>query len=155
MNADYDMRISDWISDVCSSDLERPGISFPINRQVGARCYAKREEIADLLVEIGARDREAIFLGGEFGLGQRHPRLSPTAEVEPLVDRNGGLGAIEARIGSGAREILDFDVHDWIEAETRLSQTAARGFDVGPGCDKGRRSCFSFLERAGKCQDCG
>src|SRR3546814_3038642 len=53
--------------------------------------------------------REAIFLGGEFGLGQRHPRLSPTAEVEPLVDRNGGLGAIEARIGSGAREILDFD----------------------------------------------
>src|SRR3546814_4819216 len=129
------MLISDWSSDVCSSDL--------------------REEIADLLVEIGARDREAIFLGGEFGLGQRHPRLSPTAEVEPLVDRNGGLGAIEARIGSGAREILDFDVHDWIEAETRLSQTAARGFDVGPGCDKGRRSCFSFLERAGKCQDCG
>src|SRR3546814_10439393 len=120
------MLISDWSSDVCSSDL--------------------REEIADLLVEIGARDREAIFLGGEFGLGQRHPRLSPTAEVEPLVDRNGGLGAIEARIGSGAREILDFDVHDWIEAETRLSQTAARGVDVGPGCDKRSEEQTSELQ---------
>ena len=54
-----------------------------------------------------------------------------------------------------AREILDFDVQDWIEAEACLAQETARSFDVGAGCDKGRRSCLSFLERAGKCQDCG
>jgi hypothetical protein len=135
--------------------LARPIFIFPRKNQTVTRGHAKREEIADLLAEISPSDREAIFLGGEFGFSKRHSCLAPTAEIESLVDRNGGLGAIEARIGSGAREILDFDVQDWIEAEACLAQETARGFDVGAGCDKGRRSCFGFLERAGKCQDCG
>src|SRR3546814_18219602 len=91
------MRISDWSSDVCSSDLPRfhkfardarqlarALFIFPRKRQVVAHGYAECEERADLLAELGTSDREAVFLCGKLGFGKRHPRLAPAADVEPL-----------------------------------------------------------------------
>src|SRR3546814_9815175 len=101
----YEMRISDWSSDVCSSDLfardarqlARALFIFPRKRQVVAHGYAECEERADLLAELGTSDREAVFLCGKLGFGQRHPRLAPAADVEPLIDRGRRFGAVETR----------------------------------------------------------
>ena len=123
--------------------------------QVVTRGYTKREEIADLLTEIGPRDREAVFLSGKFGFTKRHPRFPPSPYVEPLIDRDGRLRSVEPRIGTCTCKVFDLDVEDGIEAESRLTQPPARGLNIGTSCGKSRRSRVSFLERLGKRQDGG
>src|SRR3546814_2685740 len=105
------MRISDWSSDVCSSDL--------------------------------------------FGFGERHSCAPAACKIESLVDRDGGFGAVEARIRSGSGEILDLDIEHWIEPKACLAQSPAGRFDIGAGCGKNRRTGLGFLKRLRESQDRG
>src|SRR3546814_3998968 len=59
------MRISDWSSDVCSSDLNR-GLAFGGDEDISAkRCECSRESARDRVVAIGQQDR----LSGKAAVG--------------------------------------------------------------------------------------
>src|SRR3546814_3589951 len=90
----YEMRISDWSSDVCSSDLVA---TVPDRRRVAARrdlharFYGQRQRCARLGEHVG---RFGLHLGGVSGhvpaLGQRVRRHQEGAGVDHPLD--GGLG---------------------------------------------------------------
>src|SRR3546814_3727024 len=68
----YEMRISDWSSDVCSSDLEGRERREVIGRD---RCGARPpREIADQLRPIGSFQRRAFAGGDHARIGQRSAR---------------------------------------------------------------------------------
>src|SRR3546814_3939866 len=118
------MRISDWSSDVCSSDLSeatqrrllsgidefacnarklaRSRLVFLSQGQIIARSDAERELDTDLSGEIGVRDGKTIIFRPQFGFGERHSCAPAASKIESLVDRDGGFGAVEARISSGS-----------------------------------------------------
>src|SRR3546814_14548958 len=56
----YEMRISDWSSDVCSSDLEHHArhLRQPLGRRHGARMVDRRQVAQPRLAEQGHVDRE-------------------------------------------------------------------------------------------------
>src|SRR3546814_3129008 len=68
----YEMRISDWSSDVCSSDLPDMGAAWverlPVSRFHGVGPVTARK-MASLGIETGAdlRDRSLAFLQRDFG----------------------------------------------------------------------------------------
>src|SRR3546814_11348123 len=83
------MRISDWSSDVCSSDLQRPALGIAV---LMAR-YAM--ELERLAVE-----EKALF--GVDGDGADAERLLDPVEQPPLRVANLGQDAIEIGVGQHA-----------------------------------------------------
>src|SRR3546814_4432662 len=80
------MRISDWSSDVCSSDLE--GRVVEDHRRLAHR----RRRVAQLahervdLREAGLGDREMPQLARQFAKGRRVPRPGGAVQVEEAAD---------------------------------------------------------------------
>src|SRR3546814_3362684 len=89
------MRISDWSSDVCSSDLDAAVLRHQVD--------AERIAVAERLVEIGG--------GAALLVGAQRQRRGVVVALEGLlggqVDRAAGRGA--AVVGAG-RALGDFDL---------------------------------------------
>src|SRR3546814_11575421 len=114
--------------------LFRPRLVFLSQGQIIARSDAERELDTDLSGEIGVRDGKTIFFRPQFGFGERHSCAPAASKIESLVDRDGGFGAVEARIRSGSGEILDLDIEHWIEHKACLAQSpAGRSWKSGVG----------------------
>src|SRR3546814_18557852 len=115
----YEMRISDWSSDVCSSDLA-----------------AELERIVGVQRERQQPDHQPLFgFGGMLGPGQRVGGVVVpvhVAELQPgLVD--GGFGSLATR-GSDCRRISSapaFGGRVW--APPRVAGERARGFREARG----------------------
>src|SRR3546814_6337197 len=73
------MRISDWSSDVCSSDLEASGLSAP----VGTVCSIETAGDSAEAEVIGFRNGRCILMA----LGQR-PELLPDARVRAVSNQS-------------------------------------------------------------------
>src|SRR3546814_14799461 len=95
----YEMRISDWSSDVCSSDLLPAGHRIALARDLEMTdhgLFADAEDAGGLAGGLAARRPEHAFA---LPLGQRRPprvRACPN-ELTPRRDRHGtdALGAVE------------------------------------------------------------
>src|SRR3546814_20727310 len=79
------MRISDWSSDVCSSDLHRGGVQ----RGMCPRCLFLDRSLVDVA------DRALETRVGQAGAGQRGPRrdddLTTTVDVDMAAQRAAGF----------------------------------------------------------------
>src|SRR3546814_2618534 len=89
----YEMRISDWSSDVCSSDLRCPRqrISMEVRIAEHLRQHARALHVEADIIFVGHADAAVhldAFLNAER---RRHPR-------HRLGDRDGGVGARIARV---------------------------------------------------------
>src|SRR3546814_21080806 len=98
------MRISDWSSDVCSSDLE--GEAHEVPPAVGTEVDAGRRRHADLcqhalaerLAVVGQRRDVRVDVEGAVGRRQAlEPRLRPLAQQKAAVPRVSGHVAVEPR----------------------------------------------------------
>src|SRR3546814_21087994 len=105
----YEMRISDWSSDVCSSDLEQGG---PGRRRGAAGACGDGDPRASELVRFPGRrhsDREGLGAGGAGG-DQRRDRdaVDPEADGGGGQDRKSGvLGkSVSVRVDLGGRRII-------------------------------------------------
>src|SRR3546814_6733969 len=107
--------------------LARSRLVFLSQGQIIARSDAERELDTDLSGEIGVRDGQTIFFRPQFGFGERHSCAPAASKIESLVDRDGGFGAVEARIRSGSGEILALDIEHWIEPKACLAQSPEIG----------------------------
>src|SRR3546814_5947787 len=79
------MRISDWSSDVCSSDLRHPGLDHRLDH-VGGEPF--RHQFLDAVeidvvqrLEIGKAEQAARLLGGAIDLDIELHRLSPPRKM--------------------------------------------------------------------------
>src|SRR3546814_17073445 len=81
----YDMRISDWSSDVCSSDLQPP-------QQVVQPLQLVRPEGGKQLGFPGERLRHDPVMDAAAGFGQRQDRAPPVLGVESPVDQTPPAG---------------------------------------------------------------
>src|SRR3546814_5640693 len=96
----YEMRISDWSSDVCSSDLAAVGKAFAARdeRAVGKASRAIHEQMRDRWPErrqvVAGRDQHrtvaakfetaTIRLEGEGGIVHHHPMRCARRAIKPL-----------------------------------------------------------------------
>src|SRR3546814_8805113 len=122
----YEMRISDWSSDVCSSDLidgpegDQPYRALQQNEQTAeAECQGERPQQAG--TQLGAV-AGAVGLGGEAG--RAHAQKAEAPEQEAEDDAAHGHAADEA----GVRQVADSRRID--RAEQRRGQV---GQDDRPG----------------------
>src|SRR3546814_10757402 len=78
----YEMRISDWSSDVCSSDLEHHArhLRQPLGRRHGARMVDRRQVAQPRLAEQGHVDREGERAQAAVGRSEEH-----TSELQSLM----------------------------------------------------------------------
>src|SRR3546814_4715219 len=75
----YEMRISDWSSDVCSSDLSRPALSMAGDCFVAPLLAMTKGELRAVAEIIAER------VQGDMGDGKdADPRLRPNDERKPL-----------------------------------------------------------------------
>src|SRR3546814_8870009 len=82
----YEMRISDWSSDVCSSDL---------GRRIGGELVGRARQRGQHLREAGDRGIELNLLGGhraELHLGRVHRRLDRRHPRRGIVDVGREIG---------------------------------------------------------------
>src|SRR3546814_11863754 len=86
----YDMRISDWSSDVCSSDLQPP-------QQVVQPLQLVRPEGGKQLGFPGERLRHDPVMDAAAGFGQRQDRAPPALGVDSPVDQTPPAGPAEDR----------------------------------------------------------
>src|SRR3546814_5433924 len=84
----YEMRISDWSSDVCSSDLEVEGRGDAGDDRGGGDREQKRRNLRDERVADRQRDI------GAAGFGQAEP-VAEDAEDQPADDEIGGASCRE------------------------------------------------------------
>src|SRR3546814_14330119 len=77
------MRISDWSSDVCSSDL--PQRTYWFRRRTGAATTAEVDRKAALPAPLLPSPRIPALQFGQ--LARRHNRLDPVAHVQRAEDR--------------------------------------------------------------------
>src|SRR3546814_8995295 len=72
----YEMRISDWSSDVCSSDLKLTAADFASDQEVrwrpGCGDYAILKAVQRTMPEIGADPAKTVFVSG-IGCSSRFP----------------------------------------------------------------------------------
>src|SRR3546814_1753127 len=66
----YEMRISDWSSDVCSSDLRRPVRPFAVQRR--PRIRPGLEQVGDVEMRLGVPDDQPAAVG--------QPAVQPRSE---------------------------------------------------------------------------
>src|SRR3546814_10433736 len=85
----YDMRISDWSSDVCSSDLE--------DAEHGGRARRRRRHAANLVDAIGGADRRPFLRLIGRKVGERHLRGVARRLRHRLDDR--------LRVGAGVKGV--------------------------------------------------
>src|SRR3546814_12779477 len=95
------MRISDWSSDVCSSDLLRRPFHLPHGHIIpisGLPCPAGGRSITLLLVVLAseeARNVDPVVLGAFLGIGGR----SPTREPRHAFEQAAAAGRASGRFG--------------------------------------------------------
>lgn len=87
-------------------------------------------EFGDLEPDIGLRNRLRDLRAVRRRIGNRDPGLPLAAEFERDRDACRDIGAIDAIIGPGADEILDFDRKRWVGAQPRDSAGCACGINV-------------------------
>src|SRR3546814_10165226 len=81
-NTAYEMRISDWSSDVCSSDLKRGLliVGEPVGLEGGEREYREWRQQSQI-GEIGGEHRS----WNEEKQDQQQPSRKPQARIEPVA----------------------------------------------------------------------
>src|SRR3546814_11394422 len=92
----YEMRISDWSSDVCSSDLLRARVAGDLHDDCRLRLALAegRREVGNLLAEVGEHDdpllaRQRVAHDAPDGLDLRVPdRLHPARVVGHVAGRD-------------------------------------------------------------------
>src|SRR3546814_18629770 len=101
------MRISDWSSDVCSSDLGAPIIGFNVRPNAKAREIAKREKVRFMYHDViyHLTDEVRKEMAGELG-PERVETVVGRAEVKDVFpagkrDKAAGLLVLEGSIGQG------------------------------------------------------
>src|SRR3546814_17517055 len=135
----YEMRISDWSSDVCSSDL----IAVEKRAQIIHSVFEHRQPIDP------APDREALpFVGIEPArgdhLGMHHPRaehfhppVTAADDALALIDRESD-NDFGRRLGK--REIARAQPeHDVVALQERLEEGLERPFEIGRTAWRERR----------------
>src|SRR3546814_13060917 len=108
----YEMRISDWSSDVCSSDLAefRPGrrdLLFPLRRGLlieGLIMNLRLLDPVEHIVEHRRKQVDGDDLGQRLDLAFRHRIMRIGLNSQELIDRNRG-GVAELLLGGGQRSI--------------------------------------------------
>src|SRR3546814_16685851 len=119
----YEMRISDWSSDVCSSDLGRVGdslvvrrgtlgVSGRLGRSLGLDGLLVGDELARLgggLGEVG----DLLGLGGGLGGGTLHEQLTLPLGERPsdLAGLTGGLVTLAEPLGGGVGDDAGEQAH--------------------------------------------
>src|SRR3546814_4450616 len=108
----YDMRISDWSSDVCSSDLVRAGGGIAQHAHDGVldRLGDDVLPLAGFLVGVGPRQTQDV---GEEALGE-------------AMAAHGALGEALALVGEGDGVALDADELFLLEALDHLDRKSTR-----------------------------
>src|SRR3546814_10314084 len=101
------MRISDWSSDVCSSDLGAPIIGFNVRPNAKAREIAKREKVRFMYHDViyHLTDEVRKEMAGELG-PERVETVVGRAEVKDVFpagkrDKAAGLLVLEGSIRKG------------------------------------------------------
>src|SRR3546814_2049869 len=99
----YEMRISDWSSDVCSSDLGIDRNNFyPIRITIAHRFSATNQPHIDRLGRAGGKDKPPLAAQKLKHLAPRHLNASSRHPAEPM--RTMGIGELIAQPGSHCRE---------------------------------------------------
>src|SRR3546814_2825880 len=105
----YEMRISDWSSDVCSSDLRRPRGGFLLRRMREDGGAILGADVVPLAIELGGvvsgeEDGEDVVIGDDIGIeGQPHGfGVAGVAAADLLV---AGIGDSAARIEIGRAHV--------------------------------------------------
>src|SRR3546814_5733788 len=100
------MRISDWSSDVCSSDLGAPIIGFNVRPNAKAREIAKREKVRFMYHDViyHLTDEVRKEMAGELG-PERVETVVGRAEVKDVFpagkrDKAAGLDRKSTRLNS-------------------------------------------------------
>src|SRR3546814_13999869 len=95
----YEMRISDWSSDVCSSDLQgRVAEQDALVRQLSYSEKAEPLYAASLILDRAGRTGDAQAVAARIPEGQR------TAEMRNFIAGLGSVGAVLYAQGQGARQ---------------------------------------------------
>src|SRR3546814_17526608 len=95
------MRISDWSSDVCSSDLERQAFTGETGEGRGAAAQQDKDEVFDTRLFC---EGEKVSGGGDAGL-VRH-RVARCDAFDPL-QRLGGAVRYDGQAGERPLPVLD------------------------------------------------
>src|SRR3546814_19011005 len=99
----YEMRISDWSSDVCSSDLDDPALDLPPEERWSANIYGKKRDISG---SMRAAVSELLVLFAVYGDRVLGSQVNPVGiRVDALVSRL--LHAVEARKSIGRAACRD------------------------------------------------
>src|SRR3546814_15142729 len=80
----YEVRISDWSSDVCSSDLPARHIRLPEVPLDGLKEVGNRDRLGDIRFAAAFPDLLLVTLHGEGGHGDHRDRLEPVVLLDPL-----------------------------------------------------------------------
>src|SRR3546814_18230400 len=97
----YELRISDWSSDVCSSDLAAQLLIHPLPRRV--RSAPRR------LFQSRARGTTLSGLLSFFARGAEAPSITDQAEIDRLYRRHRFRVMVEIPLGSGLLYTLRLD----------------------------------------------
>src|SRR3546814_8213331 len=89
----YEMRISDWSSDVCSSDLRRPGDRAIALDQLGQLALAYGGGHIDIIFLLGAGESAPPAIGGRV--------RQSLSDFLPTLRRAAMLRSEERRVGKG------------------------------------------------------
>src|SRR3546814_1359495 len=118
------MRISDWSSDVCSSDLGKAGMRFDLAAQPG-HLHVDRPAVAGgdarLPAQLLAADRHtraARERGQQIGLGRRQPNLLGAAAQALAIEIEAMLA--EANLLNLRRRFLRHPAQDRADAQDQL-----------------------------------
>src|SRR3546814_2880459 len=108
----YEMRISDWSSDVCSSDLRRPlPVAFDDHRETAGGRHAMEIDGARPMAVPGIAiyaDTDAIAFHDRLGAGQ--PILPGNGNyVEPNFDRRVTRGLLRGAVEAERPGALEFE----------------------------------------------
>src|SRR3546814_2128556 len=133
------MRISDWSSDVCSSDLCRSGFSrellplpLPLRRQGEGRAPPlRRPAIIPRMDKQPTTPRRALVTGGSGDLGGAICRQLAADGLHVIVHANGNRARAEAvvediAVAGDSAEAVAFDVADRSEEQTAELQSLMR-----------------------------
>src|SRR3546814_19490486 len=120
----YDMRISDWSSDVCSSDLDLLHEALDRHGLVHA----------DHGIVVAAHAGVALIdgaAGEDHRVGGRHMSVGPDAERDPAVDAVAGGHLPRCRLGMEIQHRGIYSAAETVPRQTR-GQAGEGGVDVPP-----------------------